>query len=440
MTDRKAIVALHDSTTWKNFRPIVEALPDSFSVEYLLLDRLFDETPRLPREELSPSREAIDYVRARVFERMNQRTRPGSLPTEAFQRVLEDRLSPHIVYDLRGYWRDADPDLFVCGHDRLPFVKHVIRMCHERGVPSATVQHGVQNLRPVASDSVLMDHLKPSVEPPHPGFEFAKRWLFHRYGAYIFCNPYLDAVYTMGDFFSEEIRTLRRGFPAFGKTGIVTAGYPEYDLREIGTYDPDIERCVFLSGWEYEVGEWGDRTERRIAERLRRVARANDVAVTVRPHPKDSTEKIERFYGDFRVSEVEDLEADIARHDLVLTVFSTAVMLGVARGKPCGVIDLPWEQNDFGPFQDTHLIPVTESDVGVHERARERTRETQERYLRRYCFIPAVHGDSGHETPGEYIASELASLSPNAPGRSDERRVVGTKHEPPDDTAGTGRR
>lgn len=427
MTGRKAVFALHDSTTYKNFRPIVDALPESFSVEYLLLDRLFDEVPKLPRGELTPSREATDYVRAGIFERVNQRTRPGSLHAEAFQRVLEDRISPHIAYDLRRYWQDARPDLFVCAHDRLPFVKHVVRMCHERRVPSAVVQHGLQNLRPVASDSVLTDHLRPSTDPLVPRVEFVKRWLFHRYGAYIFCNPYLDAVYTMGEFFSEEIRALRTAFPAFGKTDIVTAGYPEYDLRAIEPYDPEIERCVFLSGWEYEAEEWDDRTERRIAERLRRVAEANDVEVTVRPHPKDSPEKIERFYADFPISDVDDLGTDIERHDLVLTVFSTALMLGIAEGKPCGVIDLPWEQNDFGPFQDPHLVPVTESNVEVHERARERSRTTQERYLRRYCFIPAVHGDSGHETPGEYIASELGSLGHNGPVGSRERRVVGMR-------------
>jgi hypothetical protein len=430
MSGRKAVFALHDTTTLKNFRPIVEALPESVSVEYLLLDRLFDESPGLPREELSPSREATDYVRAEFFQRINHRTRPGSLHVEAFQRVLEDRISPHVAYDLRRYWRDANPDLFVCGHDRLPFVKHVIRTCHERGVPSAVVQHGVQNLRPVASDSVLIDYLKPSVNPRLPRVEFVKRWLFHRYGAYIFCNPYLDAVYTMGDFFTEEVRALREDFPAFGKTAVVTAGYPEYDLREVTPYDPTVENCVFLSGWEYEAGEWDERTERLIAERLRRVAEVNGVDVTVRPHPKDSRAKVERFYGDFEISDVASLEADVERHDLVLTVFSTAVMLGVARGKPCGVIDLPWRQNDFGPFQDPHLVPVTESNVEVRERARERSRETQERYLRRYCFIPAVHGDAGNGTPGEYIASHLVSLSPSGGPGSAGRRRVGGKSNP----------
>jgi hypothetical protein len=94
------------------------------------------------------------------------------------------------------------------------------------------------------------------------------------------------------------------------------------------------------------------------------------------------------------------------------------------------VIDLPWRQNDFGPFQDPHLVPVTESNVEVRERARSRARETQERYLRRYCFIPAVHGDGGNGTPGEYIASHLVSLSPNRGRGSAGRRQVGRKSDP----------
>lgn len=410
MRERKAVFAIHDTTTYRNLQPIVAALPDSVSVEYLLLDRLFDEAPSLPHDELSPSRDATEYVRAELFERMNHRTRPGPIRIEAFQRILEDRISPHISYDLRGYWEDTRPDLFVCGHDRLPFVKHLVRMCHERGVPSAVVQHGVQNLRPVRSDSRLVNYLRPSTDPPVPQTEIVKRWLFHSYGAFIFCNPYIDAVYTMGDFFTEEISSLRSDYPSFGKADIVTSGYPEYDLRGTEEYSPGIETCVFLSGWEYEAGEWGEDVEWSIVDRLRRLEEANGIEVTIRPHPKDSQEKIERFYSDFNISNEEDLRTDIRGHDLVLTVFSTALMLGVAEGKVCGVIDVEWEQNRFGPFEDTHILRVTPSELEVHERAKRRSRETQEQYLRRYCFIPAIHGDSGYETPAEFIAAHLMHI------------------------------
>jgi hypothetical protein len=70
---------------------------------------------------------------------------------------------------------------------------------------------------------------------------------------------------------------------------------------------------------------------------------------------------------------------------------------------------------------------VTESNVEVRERARERSRETQERYLRRYCFIPAVHGGSG--TPGEYIASELMSLTSNLSRDPIEGRTTETRND-----------
>lgn len=410
MRERKAVFAIHDTTTYRNLQPIVDVLPDWVSVEYLLLDRLFDEAPPLPHDELSPSRDATEYVRAEFFERMNHRTRPGPMRVEAFQRILEDRISPHISYDLRGYWEDTRPDLFVCGHDRLPFIKHLVRMCHGRGVPSAVVQHGVQNLRPLKSESRLVNYLRPSTDPPVPQTETVKRWLLHNYGAFIFCNPYIDVVYTMGDFFTEEIRALRADYPSFGKADIVTSGYPEYGLRSIEEYSSDIETCVFLSGWEYEADEWGEDVERSIADRLRGVAEENDIDVTVRPHPKDSPEKIERFYSGFRISDEEDLRTDIRRHDLVLTVFSTALMFGVAEGKVCGVIDVDWGQNRFGPFEDTHILRVTPSDLEVRERAKRRSRETQEQYLRRYCFIPAVHDDSGYEAPAEFIAAHLMHL------------------------------
>lgn len=410
MSSKRAVFAVHDSTTRKNLQRIAEALPNSVSVEYLLLDRLFGEMPPLPHDELVPARDATDYTRSAFFERINKRTRPGPLHKEAFQRVLDDHISPHIAYNLRSYWEDARPDLFVCGHDRLPFVKHLIQMCHRRDVPSAVVQHGVQNLRPLSSDSRLLDYIRPSIDPLVPEFEVFKRWLLHSYGAYIFCNPYLDVVYTTGDFFTDEITYLRNGYPSFGKTDIVTAGYPEYDLQGIEEYSPEVETSLFLSGWEYEANEWDDETEQYIADQLRRIAEENDIEITVRPHPKDSPEKIERFYSGFQISDIEDLKTDIRRHDLILTVFSTGIMLGIAEGKVGGVLDVEWAQNHFEPFEDPHLLHMTASNVEVHERARRRSNETQERYLRRYCFIPALHSDSTAKTPAEYIASHLTTI------------------------------
>lgn len=409
----KAVFAVHDSTTSKNLYPIAEKLPETISVEYLLLDDFFGESG-VSAEKLQPYRRATEYVRRDFLVRINQRRRPGPLPVAAFQRLLDDRISPYIAYRLAEYMEDAAPDLFVCGHDRLPFIKHVIKLCYDRGVPSVVVQHGLQNLQHVSADLELLDYVRPSTEPLSSRIENLKRWAFYNYGAYIFCNPYVDFVYTIGDFFTDEIENLRSDYPCFGKTSVVTTGYPEYDLSEIRPYDSCITSGLFLSGWEYEAGEWSDDTQNLIAERLKQIEKANGIDIVVRPHPKDSEEKLTRFYADFEISTEDDITADIARHDLVLSVYSTALLLAVAEGKVCGVLRIPWEQNRFGPFDDPHVLEIAADRLEVHDRATQRSVETQKRYLRRYCYIPAVHGCSDLGSPTEYIASLLTDLGEQA--------------------------
>lgn len=404
----QVVFAVHDGTTYRNLQPIAAALPETIDVEYLLLDRLFDEDG-VPATELRPHRRASEYVREEVFIRLNRRTRPGRLPLEGIQWLLDDVLTPRIAYRLGDYLADTKPDLFVCGHDRLPFVKHVIQRCNNKNIPTAVVQHGIQRMEYRPADSWVIEALRPTRSPRRQSFERAKRRILYQHGAYIFGNPNVDAVFTIGDFFSDQIRNARSEYPCSGHGTVTTTGYPEYSLTEMQPYDPDIENALFLSGWEYELGEWGEATERKIADRLHGIERANDIDVRVRPHPKDLDEKIDRFYDDFLISDVEDLEADIERHDFICTVYSTALLLAAAMGKACGVLRVGWDRNRFGPFDDDHVLEIHAETNEIPRRASKRSATTQAEYLRRYCYIPSAHAGTD-KTPAEYIASALLEM------------------------------
>lgn len=404
-----AVFAIHDGTTYRNLRPIADALPTAVDVEFLLLDDLFGDDG-VPADDLQPHRRATDYVRDDLFVRLNRRSRPAGLGMEGLQWVLEDLCTARIPYRLDTYLADADPALFVCGHDRLPFVKHVLRRCQKRGVPTAVVQHGIQRFEHLPADSRLVDALRPTRNPTVPALETAKRRLLYQYGAYIFGNPYVDAVFTIGEYFTDQIRAARAEYPCSGHGTVTTTGYPEYGLTDMAPYDPAVDSAVYLSGWEYELGEWGQATERQIADRLAGIVAANDVDLRVRPHPKDSAEKIEQFYADIPVSDEPDLATDIDRHDLVVTVYSTALLLAAARGKVCGVLRIPWERNRFGPFEADHVLEIDEDRTDVHDRATARSTETQRRFLERFCYVPPVHGD-GAGPPAEYAATTLWDLA-----------------------------
>lgn len=408
-TTGPAVFAIHDGTTYRNLQPIAAALPPSVDVEFLLLDDLFGEDG-VPADELQPARRATSYVRDDLIVRLNRRSRPGNLALEGFQWLLEDVLSSRLAYRLDAYLADVDPSLFVCGHDRLPFVKHVIRRCAERGVPTAVVQHGIQRLAHSPSDSWLVNALRPSPEPRWSGLEAAKRRLLYPYGQFIFCNPHLERVFTIGDFFSDQIRAARAEVPGLGRGTVTSAGYPEYGLTELDAYEPTVESALYLSGWQYENGEWDDAVEEVIANRLRAIERENDIEVRVRPHPKDSAAKMERFYDGFERSQISDVAADIERHDFVCSVYSTALLYAAACGAVLGVIRIPRDRNRFGPFDHEHVLDVTADNHDVHGRAADRSMATQQDYLEQYCYIPAVHGDVSM-APAEYIASSLLELT-----------------------------
>jgi hypothetical protein len=404
----RVVFAVHDGTTYRNLQPIAAALPESFEVEYLLLDDLFDEDG-VPAGELRPHRRASEYVRDELFVRLNRRTRPGRLSLEGIQWLLDDVFTPRIAYHLDDYLADAKPDLFVCGHDRLPFVKHVIQRCNTQDIPTAVVQHGIQRMEYRPADSWVVEALRPTRSPRVQSLEKAKRRILYQHGAYIFCNPHVDTVFTIGDFFSDQIRRARSEYPCLGRGTVTTTGYPEYSLTEMGDYNPEIETALFLSGWEYELGEWGNSTEQQIVDLLRGVERANDIDVRVRPHPKDSAEKIDRFYSDFRISDVDDLETDIERHDFICTVYSTALLLAAAMGKVCGVLRIPWERNRFGPFDDEHVLAIDSDTNEIRRRASDRSTETQAEFLRQFSYIPSIHAGT-EKTPAGYIASELLEM------------------------------
>ncbi|WP_206742058.1 hypothetical protein [Haloferax sp. ATB1] len=151
----------------------------------------------------------------------------------------------------------------------------------------------------------------------------------------------------MGDFFTERIRKLREQYPCNGAGTVTTVGYSEFNPGSIKPVETNAESALFLSQWQYEAGSWTEQQQKQLADILRTFQRKNNLNLRVRPHPKDSEEKISRFFNDFQLSRGAGLESDIENHDIVLTVDSTALLRAVLRGKVPGVIDLPWEQNTF---------------------------------------------------------------------------------------------
>lgn len=388
---RTVVFAVEDWTTYRALEPVASELADEARVEFLLADALYDGSDEAvdldPLRDRHEYRDLTDYVRGPVdlFGRF-----PGGPLRAAAQKGVADDLSHRLAYDVAGYLDDADPDVFVSGMDSLPFVRHLIRAAHGGRPTTMTLQHGlyVNNL----SAETIEDRYGPlsvSLSPDRPRLERLKRWLGFRYGIGVYCNPYVDRVLTLGEFFTDRIGALREDYPCFGHATLRATGSPEYDTA-VEPYDPGVESALFLSQPLYERGHWTESQQRRALSILDEAT--GDVPVTVRPHPKASDEKVATIESAFPVSTEADLAADIASHDAVITLYSTALCQGVIQGAVPAVLDVPWSGpyasgSDWGPFGDEHVVRL-DASTDLRAAARRRSTDTQRAFLRQYFRMP----------------------------------------------------
>lgn len=415
METPRVVIAIYDSTTARCLKPIGKDLSERVDVEYLLLDELLPRSTmgsEISEAEFLPCRRASNYLNSDWLQGLNEVERAHPVRAVIVQRLLEDNISPELTYDISGYLDDAEPDVFVCGQDLLPFLKHVIKWSHTDDFESVVVQHGINrpDLENPSSLPGVPDLLSPDRTPRYWPIEYLKRRLGFNYGAFLFCNPYVDELYTLGEFFTNLVSDLRSDYPCFGKTDVVTAGSTEYNPTAVEAYEGDVSSAVFLSQWQYEHNIWDAEQQSYITDRLTAVEQASDISITVRPHPKDSTAKMEQFFSEFEISQEAGLHEDIERHDAVLTVDSTALYAGAIAGNACGVIQTPWNEITLKPFTHEHIVQVTPSANDVASEAAERSRETQTDYLRECCFVPALENKCPYDSPVDLVSSRIEAL------------------------------
>lgn len=415
METPKVVIAIYDSTTARCLKPVGEYLRSEVDVEYLLLDELLPRSAmgtELADEDLQPNRHASNYVKSEYLQKLNEIERAHPIVSVMIQRLVEDNISPELTYDLSGYLADSNPDVFVCGHDTLPFLKHIIRYSHDREFKTAVVQHGINrpDLENPSSLPGIPDPLSPDLDPTNWTVELIKRRIGFDHGAFLFCNPYVDELYTLGQFFTNLIGDLRKNYPCFGKTKLITAGSTEFNPTTITPYKPNISSGLFLSQWQYECDLWNSTQQSYIVDRLKQIEDESGIRITVRPHPKDSPEKIDQYFSDFDISTDSDIRTDIDAHDAILTVDSTALYLGAIKRKLCGIIQTPWDEITFLPFTHEHILEIT-GPVNLHAVAQERSVTTQKSYLTDCCFVPAIATDSEYTSPVELVSKRIQRLA-----------------------------
>lgn len=415
MGNAKIIVAIYDTTSYAVLSQLARELSHDNEVEYLIALRPPPRTNpteanNYPHKKLRPANYVNEFIDYGLFEGLNESPPPRSNFTEITNGLIEDWFRPKLSYDIEGYLDESRPDAFICAHDQLPFIKHVIKGCHSRGIPSVVVQHGMNHPALTSSDDGFSTILKPTLKPKIEKIEYLKRAIGYQFGPYLFTNPYLDEVYTFGDFFTDYLRDLRSTYPSFGKTKVVTTGPLEFNPTAFSEYDPHIDNVLFLSQWQLDGGHWGQEKQEWIVNRLSLLEKNNDVKVTVRPHPRESTEKIERYFSKFNVSANTSLDGDIRNHDFVLTYDSTAIMHAVLAGKACGIIRFPDENLTFPPLNDDFLISVSNDEIDLTFEAANRTGEDQLDYLRKFCYVPSLDNESGYESPRSIIKERIHTL------------------------------
>lgn len=417
MTTPTIVFCLSESTSFRHLRPIARRFSSEAEIEFLFLDDVLSRTSQndeIPDPEVGTVRNGSEYLNSEFLAGINRIERKQPLPEIILQRIVEDNISPQLVYDLDGYIESVEPDLFVSGHDLMPFIKHLIECCYRRNIPTAVVQHGTN--RPLLEHPGNMPGvpslLTPSVDPSMNWFEYLKRRVGFSYGAFVFCNPYVSELYTFGDFFTELIETLRDGYPCFGHTDVLTTGAPEFNPGSVKQYSPEVNSILFLSQWQLELDEWKPDHQEQITTILDHLQHRGH-PVTVRPHPKESADKIRKYFSPFEISDSNKLSDDIRAHDLVLTVDSTAIFDAVLQGNPCGILQPPWDSVSFPPFTHRHLVQIEDGCEDIESLASERSSETQQDYLNEFCHVPAMDSSIPFDTPVEYIYERMKNLLDN---------------------------
>lgn len=408
----KVVFAVYDSTSARCLQPIANQMENKCEIEYLLLDNLLPRSSmksEISEDEFQPYRRASHYVKSEFLQRLNNVEKPHPIGTIIFQRIVEDNISPEISYDIPDYLSDSQPDIFITAHDQLPFLKHIIKESQRREFNSVLIQHGINrpDLEDPSNIPGVPNLLSPSRFPTFGPFEYLKRRIGFKYGAYLFCNPFIDEVYTFGEFFTKLLGELRTEYPCNGDTEITTAGTTEYDPGSVEDYSSDISSAIFLSQWQYEHDIWRKDEQEYISSFLKELANNTGIPITIRPHPKDSQSKISKFYSDFNISDKADIWEDIRSHDMIITIDSTAIFLGVLLGKSCGIIQPPWDNITFRPFTHPHIIQINDSTIDLRKSAAKRTCRTQISYLNECCFVPNQDKGSPFDSPTELITSSI---------------------------------
>ncbi|MFB6198077.1 MAG: hypothetical protein ABEI52_07405 [Halobacteriaceae archaeon] len=404
MSSQTAVFAAEDFTSYRSLRPVADILSREMDVEFLFLDEHFRRFTQDERDVLIPKaevdfdfRQGIDYMRLPIVKRK------PSTPWAITQRLLTDLGSYQLAFDIRGYVNEVEPTLFVSGVDTSPFIRHVIRECHDNECTTATIQHGIYEYA-LDAESLNNRLFFPNVVREIGPVEYLKRRVGFPYGITEYCHPYLDIVMTMGTFFTEQIRNFREEYPDFGKTTVETTGTPEFSNSST-PYEGNSDSMLFLSQTQYEGGSWTWNQTKRLVEWL--CGLDEQRPLTVRPHPKDSEEKIRLFDAHLEVSTDNSLEDDIRSHDIILTVNSTAMFEGVIQGKACGVLQLPWDNSEFACRVHDHILQIDSPDVDVPHEAQRRSRETQRDFLNRFCFLPGDHEEVQAKNSADLIAQLL---------------------------------
>lgn len=401
MKRKTAIFAVEDQTSFRALKPIANYIAPHFEVRILYLDSLFKNDNR----EISLRREKIpfegdDFTNYVRFERFQ--TLPRSTPRRILQRLLLDNISHRITFKVDAYLNSVNPDVVVSAVDQVPFLRQLIVRAYHRDIKTVVLQHGTYE-RALDPELLKYKPFFPNATPEPSWFEYLKRRIGFKYGIGIYCNPYVDTLLTLGKFFTQRIKFLRSDYPDFGHTKIITTGSPEYDSN-VQSYNPKMESAIFLSQQQYEGGEWGWETQEKLIDVLDQI---NDqIPITVRPHPKDSIDKIENFSQYFTVSRNNCLLEDVKRHDIIISINSTALFEGIIRGKVCGTIQLPCYRVTQAPFTHNHLIQFGSDLTNIEQAAEMRSEGTQRDYFDQFCYMPSIV-DDGHESSLDLIVDKI---------------------------------
>lgn len=398
---RPVLFVVEDATSLTVLQPIANRLNNKYNqnIEFFFCDSFWERSGR----EVSINRNDLSHPYRNVNDYLKRNSRFNYLPTNLCesiaQRLFLDSGLRKFWYDVSGLIEDIDPKLIITANDSFPFIRQLIGYVHNEQIQTVTIQHGIYSggLNPANLNDKL---LFPNV--PYNGglFERAKRAMGFRYGITTYCNPYTDIVMTLGDFYTELIHDLREGYPCFGKTDIYSTGSPEYN-SDVIHYREDVSSILFLSQQKYETGEWDKKQQQEAIDILNTIS--ENIPVTVRPHPKDSAEKIQWISKKLPVSQTKSLVEDIARHDAAITVDSTAIYEAVIQGKTCGILTLDSSNHDFEPLIHPHLITITEESIDIEKEASNRSVSSQKSYLSKFCTMPATDSTVPARNSLDYI-------------------------------------